>query len=289
MVDADDSPMLRRKRLGLLLRGCRQEAGKRIEDIAELLDCSTAKVSKLETAKAPPRSLDVKTILTFCEASDEVRAEAMELLRDIKQPTWWAPFSGVLPRKYTAYIGFEQAARALRIFDPQVVPGLLQTEAYACESIRRGLPNASGGDVADRVQVRMSRQAVLSRDPDPLHLTAILDEGVLHRVVGSKALMREQLQRLVDAAENEPNVSLRILPFAAGAPACATGGFTLLDFPAPTDPTSVHVETAAGDMYIERSNFVALYGSMFDELTADSLGRDATVVRIKEILSTYTT
>jgi hypothetical protein len=147
-----------------------------------------------------------------------------------------------------------------------VVPGLLQTEEYARHTFRNGPRELDRDDIERRVQVRMERHRVLAREDRP-RLWAVLDEAVIRRVVGGPKVMREQLQHLIDSAQ-QGKTTLQVVPFGAGAHAGTTGPFVILDLPEATDPAVVYVETLAGDIYLEAPADVDRYTLAFARLLA---------------------
>jgi Domain of unknown function (DUF5753) len=172
----------------------------------------------------------------------------------------------ILPNPYEVYIGLEAGAASIRNFEPIVVPGLLQTEEYARKTLRNGPGELDREDVERLVQVRMERQRILGREDRP-RLWAVLDEAVIRRLVGGPEVMREQLRHLIDCAE-QGKTTLQVVPFGAGAHAGTTGPFVILEFPEPTDPDVVYVETLAGDIYLEASPDVDRYALAFARLLA---------------------
>ena len=167
-----------------------------------------------------------------------------------------------LPNPYEVYIGLEAGAASIRNFEPIVVPDLLQTEEYARQMSKNRPRELDRDDIDRRVQVRMERQRILTREDRP-RLWAVVDEAVIRRVVGGPEVMREQLQHLIDCAE-QGKTTLQVVPFGAGAHAGTTGPFIILDFAEPTDPAVVYVETLAGDIYLEAPTDVDRYTLAFD-------------------------
>ncbi|BCB85888.1 hypothetical protein Psuf_032010 [Phytohabitans suffuscus] len=157
--------------------------------------------------------------------------ELVQIAREARQKGWWHAYSTVLTG---AYVGLEQAAEAVRAYEQQVMPGLLQTEEYAKAMIRAARPDITTDEVERRVRVRLNRQSLLTQD-DPIDLWVVLDEAVLSRPIGGDAVMCAQLERLIEAAEL-PNVTLQVLPFEVGAHAGMDGTFTILTFSEPSDP-----------------------------------------------------
>jgi hypothetical protein len=193
-------------------------------------------------------------------------AELVQIAREARQKGWWHPFSTVL---VGAYVGLEAAASRVRTYEQQVIPGLLQSEEYAMAMIRSARSSDTPHQIDQRVHVRMARQSLLIQD-DPIDLWVVLDEAVVSRPVGGDEVMRDQLARLVEAALL-PNVTLQILPFAAGAHAGMDGAFAILDFPEVEDPDVVYAENATGGLFLEKSDELQKYRSIFDSIQATAL------------------
>jgi len=204
----------------------------------------------------------------------------IQLAREARQPGWWHSFRDVLPNPYEVYIGLEGGAASIRNFEPVVVPGLLQTEEYARAMFRSGPRELDRDEVERRVEVRLARQEILTHDDRP-RLWAVIDEAVIRRLVGGPAVMRDQLRHLVDAAE-QGKTTIQVVPYRAGAHAGTTGPFVILDFPEPTDPAVVYVETLAGDIYLEQHADVDRYILAFDRLLAAALHPDDSVRLIEQ-------
>ena len=125
---------------------------------------------------------------------------------------------------------------------------------------------ASEHEVQQRVQARLERQCLLSR-PEPVKLWAIMDEAALHREVGGAEVMRTQLTHLIKSA-SEPHVTLQVIPYSAGAHAGMPGSFVLLEFPNPADPDVVHIDSLAGDLFLEKEADLRRYHLLFEHLRA---------------------
>ena len=166
------------------------------------------------------------------------------------------------------------------------MPGLLQTTDYAREIFRNGPRELERDEVERRVEVRLARQQILSRNDRP-RLWAVIDEAVIHRVVGGPDVMRGQLRHLVESAK-QGKTTIQVVPYRAGAHAGTIGAFVILDFPEPTDPAVVYVETLAGDIYLEQRSDVDRYTLAFDRLRAASLHPDDSVQLIEQVASSLT-
>jgi hypothetical protein len=246
--------------------------------VAEQLECSASKISRIETGHTTATPRDVRDILGVYGVVGAEQEELIQISREARQKGWWHPYTAVLTG---AYVGLEQAARSIRAYEQQVVPGLLQTEEYAKAMIRAARPDITLEEVDRRVRVRLNRQSLLSQD-DAIDLWVVLDEAVLSRPIGGDEVMRAQLERLVEAAEL-PNVTLQLLPFEAGAHAGMDGTFAILDFPEPGDPDVVYAENATGGLFLEKSEELRKYIFIFDHIRAAALRPEESVNMIRKL------
>ena len=215
-------------------------------------------------------------MLDIYGVSDEIKSELVEIAREARQKGWWHPYSTVLNG---AYVGLEAAARSIRTYEQQVVPGLLQSEEYAIAMIRAAQLGDTDQQIEQRVRVRMGRQSLLIQD-DPIDLRVVLDEAVMSRPVGGDDVMRDQLLRLIDAARL-PNVTLQILPFAAGAHAGMDGTFAILEFEEDQDADVVFAENATGGLFLEKAEELRKYNSIFETIRATALDPEESIKMIE--------
>jgi len=277
------SPTVRRRRLGLELRRLRESAGITIDVVAGRLECSSSKISRIETGHTGATPRDVRDMLAVYGvdglAADDL---VVQVAREARLKGWWHLYGTVLT---SAYVGLEAAASEIRAYEGQVVPGLLQIEHYARTMIVKGRPDISAAELDRRVHVRMERQSLLTQD-DPLHLWVVLDEAIFHRLVGGPAVMRQQLDHLVMIA-GLPNMTLQVLPFAIGAHAGMDGSFAILGYEEPADPDLVFAENAAGGLFLEKDEELRRYHFIFNHLRASALPPDKSVAfvaaRVKEL------
>jgi transcriptional regulator with XRE-family HTH domain len=272
------SPTIRRRRLGAELRRRRETAGITIEVVADRLECSASKISRIETGHNSATPRDVRDLLEVYGVRGAEADELVQIAREARQKGWWHPYSTVLTG---AYVGLEAAAHSVRAYEQQVVPGLLQTEEYAKAMIRAARPDIAEDEVERRVRVRLGRQSLLTQD-DPVDLWVVLDEAVVSRPVGGDAVMRAQVQRLVEAAAL-PNVTLQVLPFEAGAHAGMDGTFAILNFPEPGDPDAVYAENATGGLFLEKNEELRKYIFIFEHIRAAALGPDESGVLLAKL------
>ncbi|HEV2374662.1 MAG TPA: helix-turn-helix transcriptional regulator [Streptosporangiaceae bacterium] len=282
----DQNPTLGGRRLAIELQNRREAAGLSREEAASQLEWSTSTIFRIETGRSRPQPGNVKVLLDLYGVTGPERDGLIQLTREARKPGWWHTFRGLLPDPYEVFIGLESGASSIRNFEPLVVPGLLQTEDYARELSRNGPRELDRDEVERFVEVRMARQKVLMRDNRP-RLWVVIDEAVIRRLVGGPAVMRAQLQHLAESAQ-EGRTTLQVMPFRAGAHAGTAGPFVIMEFPEPTDPQVVYVETLAGDIYLEKHADVDRYTIAFDRLLAAALSPDDSVRLIEQAASTMT-
>jgi transcriptional regulator with XRE-family HTH domain len=265
-------PSVRARQLASELRRLRDAATLTGEEAAGRLGWSPSKISRIENGQTAPSPADLRRLLDLYDVSGTQRGRLEQLGQSAGQRGWWDAYSDTLGPEYTALIALEAEAESARWYAPMLVPGLLQTERYARAVISSGLLIAPPGEVERRVQVKMTRQRVLTRD-NPLSLGVIVDEAVILRRVGDAGVMREQLAHLATMAAR-PNLTLQVLPLAAGAHPASTGEFTILTFPDLIAPDVVYLENMTSDLYVEREAEVYRYGLAFDRLRGLALTAD---------------
>jgi transcriptional regulator with XRE-family HTH domain len=268
-VTAPASPTVRRRRLAAELRRLREHASLTGDQVAEHMGWSASKVSRLENAHTPPRAPEIRKLLALYGAEDRT-ADLLELAREAQTSKgWWESYSQTLSPEYATLIGLEAEATAAMSWAPMIVPGLLQTSDYARE-VTNGyveeIAPISPGETRRRVEARLARQQVLTRD-NPLPLFAILDESVLFRRFGDRTVMQSQIKRLLDLSKRA-NISLRILPLDGPHP-IGTGAFVLLQFDEVHDVTHrdvVYLEHLTGGRYVEEEEESFTYRRTFARL-----------------------
>lgn len=268
------SPTVKRRRLAAELRRRRDVAGMTIEEVAEHLEWSTAKISRIENARVSVLPRDVKFLLrTYGATEGSAEWEALLVLaRESRQKGWWHAYGDAIPEWFETYVGLEADATTLRTYESEYVPGLFQTEDYARTVYRAVMIKAGNDQIEKEVAVRMARQERLT-EPDAPQIWSVVNEAVIRRVVGGPAIMRSQLVKLAQVSE-QPNVTLQVLPFSAGAHAGMDGAFMILGFPEPTDPEVVYVNYYTGTVYLEKAQESERYGLMFNHLRAAALSVD---------------
>ncbi|MFF9865210.1 helix-turn-helix domain-containing protein [Streptomyces sp. NPDC013953] len=278
------NPTVRRRRLGQELRRLRELKGMTAEEVAERLLVSQSKISRLENGRRSISQRDVRDLCGVYEVEDHRIVDSlMQMAKDSRQQGWWHAF-GDIP--YSVYIGLETDAASLRVYEPQVVPGLLQTRRYAEALITGALPESAPADIEKRVNVRARRQERIKDSEQPLRLWAVIDESALRRVVGDKQLMIEQLEHLLEQSQ-QPHVTVQVLPFEMGAHPGISGHYAILEFPDAADSSVVYIEGVTSDLYLEKANDVQKYSVMYEHLRAQALNADQTRQFITGVMKDY--
>lgn len=273
-------PTPRSRRLGRELRRLRETRGWKMEDAAKQLQCSTSRVSRIESGDIKPRTGDVMELLHAYEISldSEPGLSLLSLTRDLRQSGWWQRLDA-LSGRYATYIAYEAEATDLRNFEPTLVPGLLQTEAYAREVNSVGR-ETDAEVIEQRVKARLTRQQVLTRKPHPLRLHAVLSEAALMFEVGGPEVLGDQLKHIVQLGKL-PNVTIQVLRFAAGATLADRGGFAVLTFEKDEPPLG-YIETLAGELFLESPQEIGRLTGVYDHLRTLAMSPAESITFIRE-------
>lgn len=278
------NPTVRRRRLGQELRRLRELKGMTAEEVAERLLVSQSKISRLENGRRSISQRDVRDLCGVYEVEDQRIVDSlMQMAKDSRQQGWWHAF-GDIP--YSVYIGLETDAESLRVYEPQIITGLLQTRPYAEAIVRGGAPEATETENDKRVEVRLRRQSRVAAERDPLRLWVVLDEACLRRVVGSRQIMREQLEYLVEVSQ-QPHITVQVLPFDVGAHPGLSGQYSILEFSDAADSSVVYIEGVTSDLYLEKAHDVQKYTVMYEHLRAQALNVDQSRQLIEDLAKDY--
>jgi transcriptional regulator with XRE-family HTH domain len=282
-VQPGSGPTVLRILLGSQLRRLRERRGITREDAGYTIRASGSKISRMELGRVSFKERDVTDLLSLYGVEDAAeRAVLVELARQANSPGWWHKYSDVLPDWFGVYVGLEEAASLIRIYELQFVPGLLQTADYARAVIRLGQRTAEPREVEHRVSLRMDRQGVLSK-PNAPRLWAIVDEAVLRRPIGGAEVMRGQLRWLIEAAE-QPNITLQVIPFRIGGHAAEAGSFTIMRFPEPDLPDVVYLEQLTSALYLDKREDSDRYTEVMERLSLESEPPERTAEVLTRIL-----
>ncbi|WP_214407750.1 helix-turn-helix domain-containing protein [Pseudonocardia lacus] len=259
-------PTVLRIGLGGTLRRLREQAGISRDLAGDTIRASAAKISRMELGRVGFKMRDVADLLTLYGVVDPAeREEFLDLARRANEPGWWHRYADLLPSWFETYIGLEQAASVIRTFELQFIPGLLQTPDYARAVTR--LAHTRHDEIERRVELRMKRQQLLTRDAAP-KLWAVVDESALRRsVCADPEVLREQLRHLMRMNERS-NISLQFVPLSRGGHAAAGGSFTMLRFAQPDLPDVVYLEQLTSALYLDKRTDVDHYAMVMDRLVA---------------------
>jgi transcriptional regulator with XRE-family HTH domain len=264
-------PTVARRRLRIALRAARERAGLTQEQAAELLEWSLSKLIRIEAGSVGISSTDLRATLQLYNVTNPGEVSRyLEWARVARQRDWLAPYKEHFPTAFAAYLGLEMQASALYFYQPVIVPGILQTDAYASSVIPATAPREPPADRREMSKrLRTERQAKLLNADGPL-IDVVLDESVLHRVFGGPEVMREQLLHLVRLGRS-PHVKIRVLPFTASINTIS-GPFVVLEFADQSDTDTVYLENAVSSSHVlDREDGVAMHRQVFDRLAAAAL------------------
>ncbi|QYN36101.1 helix-turn-helix domain-containing protein [Pseudonocardia sp. DSM 110487] len=288
MMPTAQGPAGPRRRLGVELRQLRRRAGLQLVEVAQELDCSASKISRLENGKGIPRMPDVVALMELYSVSDDGRRERLtQLVHESREQGWWERYTdGVQAERFVMnsparYTALETEAVRVSSFEVMWVHGLLQVPDYTRAVLAELLSRTTDDQVEKLVELRLRRQEALTRRVPPLELVVVLDESVLSRVVGSPDVMAAQMRHLRERSELS-NVTIRVLPFTVGLHRAHAGPFQILEFPDQAGSDVVFVEGPSGDTY-ENESDVDMYKDVLADVADRALGPDAS----REIVHRY--
>lgn len=279
---AEANPTIRQRELGQRLRKLRTDRGMTVEEVAEKLLCSTAKISRMETGARRPVPRDVRDLCALYEISQADADELMKLTQEAREPGWWTQYDDL---KLTPYIGLEQEASAITAYCMYYLHGLAQTEEYARTIIKTIAPKMEPAILEQRVEARMRRQHVLEAKTPPRY-RLLLDEAVLRRPVGGPAVMAGQLDKLF-AMASSGKATIQVLPFEIGPYSVADIGFTLFEYSDPAMSPMVFVEGLTNFMYYERPADVARFRESIEYIRDSALTPRDSVQLLTEARNSY--
>ncbi|MGW7075598.1 helix-turn-helix domain-containing protein [Streptomyces sp. NPDC054871] len=279
MSEPRSAPTVGQVVLGRRLQDLRERAGLKREEAARILRVAPATVRRMEMAEVAFKIPYLQLLLKSYGVADDEADAFVTLAEEANKPGWWQRFHDILPGWFSMYVSLEGAASLIRSYEPHFVPGLLQTEEYARGVMRSGAIGQTNPDDIERyVALRMERQSLLTREDAP-RVWIVMDETALRRPVGGPDVMREQIDKLLEAVEL-PHVTLQIAPFAAGPHPGTYGPFVLFRFAMAELPDMVYSEYLTGAVYLDARTEVATHLEVMDRMAAQA----ATAHRTKEIL-----
>ncbi|MBY8863321.1 helix-turn-helix domain-containing protein [Nocardia sp. CA2R105] len=290
---SEDGSTLARRQLGKYLREGRQERGLTLHQAADMIQRSASTLQRIEKGTvAKLREVDLDALCEIYDFDTGHTAAMKGLAAQGNEQSWWYEYGDLMPENFDFFVGLEASAQRLTSYEPELVPGLLQTPAYASTLIRSVYPDDSAEGHTRRVQLRMRRQTRITRKTQPIALDVILRESALRGVVGGAKVMAAQLKHLADIG-TRPNVSLRILPFSAGFPlGDAVGPFVILEFGTDKDgqsvePPVVYTECFTGDLYLAKPIAVRRYHEAYECFRRSSLDAVASRALLRQIAKEY--
>jgi transcriptional regulator with XRE-family HTH domain len=267
--------------LGSLLRKHRTDAGLSVEYVTNKLLFSPTKLSRLETGRAGVSPRDIRDLCDLYRVDAPERQRLAALAREGKQRAWWQDYD--LP--YATYVGLEAEATSISEYHSDLISGLLQVDGYARAIFEVAEPPLDEATIAQRIEARIRRQGVLADADGPVY-QSILDEGALRRPVGGPAVMRAQLERILEVARL-PRVRFELIPLAAGAHPGMDSNFSILEFKEPIINDVVYVEGVVGNIFLESAGELERYRQMFSRLHSMTLSQADSVALVTQIAATY--
>jgi transcriptional regulator with XRE-family HTH domain len=278
------SPTVRQRELGKRLRELRNQKSLTVEDVAEQLLCSATKISRLETGARRPSLRDVRDLCELYKVDALTSAEFMELARASREPVWWTQYEDL---KLDPYLGLEQDAVRITSYTMYYIPALLQTEEYIHAIINAIAPKMDPEIHQQRVEARLRRQERRLKADNRPRYRVLLDEAVLHRAVGGRAVMIAQLDKVLEA-ERQGKVTVQVVPFNAGAHAAQDSNFILFEFEENSNLSPVvFVEGLTGNQYLEKPADIARYREAIEYLRDSALAPRDSLARIDEVRKAY--
>ncbi|MEV7090925.1 helix-turn-helix transcriptional regulator [Streptomyces sp. NPDC093085] len=282
MSEPRSAPTIGQLVLSKRLQTLRERAGLGRAQAARILRVAPATIRRMETAEVGLKIPYVQILLASYGLPDDEATEFLTLAEEANRPGWWQRFHDILPDWFGGHVSLEEAARTIRCYEPHFIPGLLQTEEYARAVLTFGQIGRSDPERVDRhVALRMARQDLLTRPGAPA-FWAIVDETVLRRPVGSPALMRAQVERLIETAEL-PNVTIQLAELSAGHHPGTYSPFVLFRFAIPEMPDMVYIEYLTGALYLDGPREVSQHMETMDRMSVHAEGAR----RTKQLLSDF--
>lgn len=264
------NPTIQRRRLGNALRRARERAGRTQDEAAERIDAAASKISRLELGQSGIKLTDLALLLDFYGVPGEQAESMRDLARAGRQRGRWSGYRHTIPDWFRQYVDLEADAYEIRWYQPEVIPGVLQTEAYIRAMAATAHPRPTADELDRQVALRLERQAILHRADGP-DLAFVLSESALRRQVGDPTTMHTQLAHLVDISQRH-DAELQVLPFNAETYETASYGFIILRFDPDADTDVIYLEDYTDAVYLDRPDAVRAYTRLYGRLRAAALG-----------------
>ena len=272
---------LPRRQLGRYLADWRTRAGYTQVKAAQLLEMGATSLNRLEKGETGRiKNMVIQAICDLYSVSTDLAEAFKGLAQQANVKSWWHQYGDLIPKNFDVYVGLETAATQIITYQPDLIPGLLQTADYSRSLIQSAWPDETPEQWEQRVQIKARRQTIVIRKTQPVKLDVVIGEAALYRVAGSRAIMADQRRHLADMSTRD-NVSIRVLPFAAGFPDGASmPPYVILSFGqdqggAEVEPPVVFLEGVVGDMYLEKLDDVQHYYGRHESIEAAALDETA--------------
>lgn len=260
----------RRRRLGAALREVREKARVTPEQAAKAIHGDKSKISRIETGRHRVSRLELETLMDLFGVTDQkARAGMVALSAEGQRRSWWRSHGDRLEQDFKELLTLEEDAERIAAFQPQVLPGLVQTKSYATSVIRSTDPTLENDQVDFFADFRLRRQEIFAKEEPPEYM-CLVTEGVLHQQVGGSEVMKQQLEHLLQIGQ-QPNIAIGVIPFSQPGYTGTSGAFTLYSYPDPLDLDVVQVEYLDGALYLEEDKTVRKYRESLDLLRSSTL------------------
>jgi transcriptional regulator with XRE-family HTH domain len=256
-----EGPTVLRILLGTQLRRLREDRGITAQAAAKAIRGSDSKISRIELGRNAVREIDVLDLLTFYGVDPVEREQLLHLAEQANRPGWWHRFHDILPDWFQSYVGMEEAATSIRAYEPQLVPGLLQTPHYTAAVLE--VCDIPLGESERHVILRKERQRRFAEGH--LKLWAIVEETALRRPVGSREILAEQLRYLLSLT-GRPNLTLQVIRDGTGGHAVPSG-FAILRFGESDLPDVAYLEHLTSALYFDKKSDVDRYVLAMERLS----------------------
>ncbi|MEU2772883.1 helix-turn-helix transcriptional regulator [Streptomyces sp. NPDC007162] len=283
-------PAAHRKALAGHLRRCRDYAGLAPRQAARCIHASEATISRMETGRTAFKPAEVERLLDAYGVRDPLeRARIADLVREAAQPEGWQLYANAASAAVRPLLAMEPAARRIISYEPQLVPGWLQTEEYAETVIRAVHPTRPAREIAERVALRMQRIEMLRRAGSPPVLLAVMDSEVFRRQVGTPGVMYRQIKHLLALVEELPyRLRLQIAPLSVGAAGVIGHPVVHLRFFTPEYlPDMVYLEQYETAVYREKPSESERYQAILNNLCGMANPAEQTPALLEQALASW--
>jgi transcriptional regulator with XRE-family HTH domain len=276
-------PTVKARRLGSELRRLREASGNTMNDAATALDCSSSKISRIETGGNGIRTTELGILLDLYGIEERERREALtKLARESKEEGWWSHYGDALSPQHSDLLGLESDAESIGTWENAVIPALLQSPDYV-RALMEAAPEAFRPERLDQlIEIRLERQTLLGRARAPRYC-AVVWEPALRSPVGGSQVQMAQLERLRKAAE-QPNITVQVIPLSAGAHPGFRGAFSMFTFADSPETGAVFIESLTSSHYVDRQADLDAYTAIFDHLRSTALTPSGSLDLITEIM-----